>query len=48
MLEAANNESESLAFALKLQIQVGIRPQTAAKIARTVSDDEPFEDNGTQ
>ena len=49
LLEAANINSEEQAFALKLQIQGGLRPQTAAEIARIVSHEESFDDdNRTQ
>ena len=48
LLEAANINSEEQAFALKLQIQGGLRPQTAAEIAQAVSPTETFDDNSTQ
>lgn len=49
LLEAANINSEEQAFALKLQIHGGLRPQTAAKIAQSVPHEETFDDdNSTQ
>lgn len=49
LLEAANTDAEEQAIALKLQIHGGLRPQSAAEIARIVSREEPFDDdNSTQ
>ena len=48
LLEAANTDTEEQVFALKLQIQGGLRPQTAAEIARAVSHTEIFDDDNSR
>jgi hypothetical protein len=49
LLEAARNESDDDALALKLMMRLGLRPHTTTNIAQTVSSEDTFEnDNRTQ